>query len=437
MPTNENLSPCTSDEDIRSEEVQDIVDRMPTQWAMWTALVTGVLILAVVALGFVIKYPDVVAGQITITTEKAPVRLVSHTAGRLHLLYPNKTKLKGGETLGYIESGVNYDDFLWLNGLLDTLKLSSSYPLPERTLVLGDMATAYNSFAQAKWQWDRTRTSPLYQTMCASLEEQIRADERVVETLLQETDLKKEMMESAGYFLTQDSILASIQGISRESFHGRRDDWLSRKDAWMSTRSNRLVKEAEIAKNKLEIARIRAEEEENLQKTYTAYVVAYNELMNVVRLWKERYLAVAPIGGQLEYLGFWRENVFVESMTELFSIIPERNRTLGEVQLSMVGAGKVETGQEANVKLLDFPFDEFGKLKGKVISVSRVTQKLQSKEGTTEAYLAVIDFPDGTRTNFGRALELNPEAKGEVEIVTKPKRLIHRLFDNLKAKSEK
>lgn len=36
MPTDENLSPCTSDEDIRSEEVQDIVGRMPTRWAVWT-----------------------------------------------------------------------------------------------------------------------------------------------------------------------------------------------------------------------------------------------------------------------------------------------------------------------------------------------------------------------------------------------------------------
>lgn len=40
MPTNENLSPCTSDEDIRSKEVQDIVDRMPTRWAMWTEMGT-------------------------------------------------------------------------------------------------------------------------------------------------------------------------------------------------------------------------------------------------------------------------------------------------------------------------------------------------------------------------------------------------------------
>lgn len=38
---------------------------------------------------------------------------------------------------------------------------------------------------------------------------------------------------------------------------------------------------------------------------------------------------------------------------------------------------------------------------------------------------------------FKKELLLDFEAQGIVEIITKPKRLIERLFDNLKAKTEK
>ena len=156
----------------------------------------------------------------------------------------------------------------------------------------------------------------------------------------------------------------------------------------------------------------------------------------MIRLWKEKYLLVAPFEGELEYLGFWRENSFVSSGLELFSIIPAENDIVGEVMILSAGAGKVEVGQTANVKINKFPYDEYGLLKGRVESLSRISNKIETREGTGEAYQVIISFPNGFVSNFGIPLFLDFESKGTVEIITKPKRLIERLFDNLKAKSE-
>ena len=46
----------------RSEEVQAIIDRMPTNGATWIAVITSILIGVVFLLGFIIKYPDTVDG---------------------------------------------------------------------------------------------------------------------------------------------------------------------------------------------------------------------------------------------------------------------------------------------------------------------------------------------------------------------------------------
>lgn len=74
----------------RSEEVQDIIERMPTYWVKWIALCTGCLMGIILVLSFLIRYPDTVDGQISITSNIAPVRLVAHTSGRLHLLQENQ-----------------------------------------------------------------------------------------------------------------------------------------------------------------------------------------------------------------------------------------------------------------------------------------------------------------------------------------------------------
>ena len=110
---------------------------------------------------------------------------------------------------------------------------------------------------------------------------------------------------------------------------------------------------------------------------------------------------------------------------------------MGEVIIPSFGAGKVKIGQSANVKINNYPYDEYGLMKGVVKSVSRITNKLKTPKGEVDAYLVIISFPESTVTNFGKTLPLDFESKGTAEIITKRKRLIERLFDNLKAKGEK
>lgn len=111
---------------------------------------------------------------------------------------------------------------------------------------------------------------------------------------------------------------------------------------------------------------------------------------------------------------------------------------MGEVLIPSYGVGKIKIGQTANVKIENYPYDEYGLIKGEVQSISRLSHKMQAADGkNANAYRVVISFPNGSYTNFGKNLMLDFESVGNVEIITKPKRLIERLFDNLKAKTEK
>ena len=127
----------------------------------------------------------------------------------------------------------------------------------------------------------------------------------------------------------------------------------------------------------------------------------------------------------------------IQAGEEAFTIIPAKNKVIGEAVIPSTGAGKIKSGQIVNVKLNDFPYDEYGMLTGKVESISQLSNTTEIQQRRVNTYLVRIAFPYGLQTNFGKTLSLNFESKGTAEILTKPRRLIERLFDNLKSQSSK
>ena len=425
-------------ENLKSEEVQSIIDRMPTQWAKYVALLTTILICLVILSGFIIRYPDTVDGQISVTAGIAPVRIVSNTSGRLHLLKPHKSMLQSGDVIAYIESGANYMDVLLIDSLLKQYKPGiDSIGIFPFSLALGDLSSVYNSFVIAGIEYERIKHTDIYETMRRILHRRIESDKSVIENMSKELTLKEQILSGSAAQLEIDKALLAMVAITEEEYEEKQQRHLLKEEAYLNLKSAFLSKQSDINKNSLEIQRIILEEKEITEKALSELLSASNSLANMIRLWKEKYLQTSSLDGELEYLGFWRENSFVNSGQELFSIIPQENEIIGEVIIASIGAGKVEVGQTANVKINKFPYDEYGLLKGCVESISRVSNKIETREGMGEVYQVIISFPDGFVSNYGIHLALDFESRGTVEIITKPKRLIERLFDNLKAKTEK
>lgn len=96
---------------------------------------------------FLIQYPDTVDGQISVTANAAPVRLVANSNGRITLFQPNKALLHKNDVISCIESGADYKHILWIDSFLKTLSDKSTIrvALPD-TLLLGEVSSAYNSF---------------------------------------------------------------------------------------------------------------------------------------------------------------------------------------------------------------------------------------------------------------------------------------------------
>lgn len=422
----------------RSDEVQTIIERMPTSWCRWLALCVLLLIGVVVLLSCWIQYPDTIDGQIVISAKSPPVRLVSKTNGRIILLKSNNEIVDKGIDVAYIETGAEYRDLLILDSILNekTIQNIESVSIPD-TLLLGNIARDYNAFLLALYQHQRLLSSDIYPTMIRNLEEKIKIDEGIAKNYDKELSLKLIKHSEVTQSWVKDSTLHSIRGISDQEFRQSQLAKLSSEEEIVRLQSNRMLKFSEINQSRMEVQRIKLEEAEMKAKTRSEYLSRLNNLKNSIEIWKEQNLFQSPIAGQIEFLSFLRENQFVQAGQELFVVIPEQEDITGEVVIPSYGVGKVQIGQVANVKIHNYPYDEFGLIKGEVRSVSRINSTMKHKEQSVDTYLVNVAFPNGMNTNYGKLLPLDFETKGNVEIITKSKRLIERLFDNLKSKGEK
>src|SRR5690606_40843515 len=69
--------------ELRSEEVQDILTRVPHWMIRWGNVLILILVGLIFAFAWIIKYPDIVQTEIVITTQIPPEKLVAKTSGRI------------------------------------------------------------------------------------------------------------------------------------------------------------------------------------------------------------------------------------------------------------------------------------------------------------------------------------------------------------------
>lgn len=424
-------------ESVYSEEVQDIIDRMPTYWCWWVAGVMLFVVMMLVAAGFVIKYPDTVSGSIVVKETNPSIRIMSPSSGRLHLLQDNYAAVKAGDALAYLESGASYTDIIILDSICRcVLKKESVWILPEK-LVVGELSNSYQNFVLSYQNYDMLRNTHLYDNMRCGLISQIDVDARKADILQRKHGIQSELVGLNEKHALNDSILYEADAISREQLENQKTLLMEQQLLELDISNAHSSCMSDISKSKIELARVDIDEQEKMQMAYNSLRQAFVDLTNALELWKERYLISAPMDGRIEYLDFWKQDVFVAIAKELFSILPDENEHVGEMLVPAVGIGKVHEGQYVNVKIHNYPYNEFGFVKGKVTSISQLASVTSQDENGMMAYRVNVTFPYKMQTNYGMKLDIRHEALGQADIIVRKRRLIQRLFDNLKSKENK
>lgn len=422
----------------RTEEVQHIIDRMPDKFGKVIAVIVIFVFALLLLFGWLIRYPDVSTGQISISANHSPVKLVAAQSGKIRLSeLQSQEWVTEGQIVAWLENPALPADVEKVANILDSMILPTTdafkwYNRLPRRLVLGELTSKYFTFLNSLKQLADYQHNKLYDKQSKALDNLLLQQWEVLRANVNKADISSESLDLVNRQGKRDSTLHKRKMLSDAEMDRSRLSAVTAEDSYQAALRDVANAREQIGHTQSKLQELHIQWSEKKQQLDLELLTAYNHLRDNLSSWEQQYLFRAPFGGRVQFLDFWKDGQFVQSGEKVFTIVPKQEKIIGQVVLPAAGAGKVEKGQEAIVKLDDYPYMEYGSVTGYVESISLTTNSIRSEQGEVEMYLITISFPKQLETNYGEQVGFRHEIKGSIEIITRKRRLIQRLFDNLK-----
>jgi len=421
--------------ELRSEEFQEVLSAVPP-WIQRWGIVLVFIILALLFVGsYFFKYPDILNAGIVVTTEYLPADVVTKTSGRIDTVFVvEKQNVRQGEMLAYIENPARFQDVLELKKVLSGFSgdsINSFVPSNIRNLSLGDLQSTCNSFIKSCEDYSYFLLADYYNKKITVIEKQVSVQKNILRESKNQLNISEKQLESAKKIFAMDSLLYMKQVIASSEFETSKTTFLQNQQAYENTKlaiDNQQIGILQLEQSIFDLQQQRIEQENTLK---VASTTAYEQLLAQIKTWEQAYLLTSPITGICSFTKYWQKNQNINVGEVMVTVVPtEKTKIIGKITLPPQGAGKVEVGQEVNVKFDNFPYMEYGYIRVNINNISLVP--IDNGQGT-KAYILEVEFPEELITNYGKTLTFSQEMMGTAEIITQDLRLIDRLLNPIRA----
>lgn len=438
LPSNNGLlhlvdQPVSSQE-IHSHEMQEIMSGIPNSFLNWGVLLLFSIVIAMLSISCFISYPDVVTSPVTLTTYNSPASLVARTSGLIsNIFVRNEEHVNAGQSLSLIGNQADWEDIMFLNSLIDTLKKTKDWKniVNEKTipanLTLGEIQGNYMRLVVLSSEF-REYLNQAYMTKKIDiLNRQIIRQEEYIMELRKQLKLSEEDLRLSLNSYKRDSNLfeKSTYSISISELERSKQTLIQKQIGFSSLKSSIGNNEATTLKLKESLLDLHVQYDSDISKFNTDLTEALQLLSNSLGQWKEKYLISSPTRGKITFTSFWNVNQAIKEGDLFASVIPEDSqKIIARARIPISGSGKVRKDQQVNIKLSGFPYMEYGIIKGKIVSVSLVPVE--------EYYITEIDLTNGMNSTYNKEIKFINEMTGTAEIITDNKRLISRFIKPLR-----
>ena len=411
--------------ELRSEEVQEILTRVPHWMIRWGSVVVLLILVSLFFVSWLVKYPDVISTPIVITTTIPPEKLVAKVTGKIEVILVNdRATILKNTPLAVIENSANYNDVFLLKSIVDTINIDKNkFPFEKlKSSQLGEIESLFALFQKESIADDlNTELQPYKVEGTAQNYETIQLQERLnllesqkdinqSELALQKIDLERyETLYKKGIIATQEiekQRLIYLQ--SQKNYKGILSSISSLKSSLNELKKN--SKTTQINENK---------ENVNLERNV---IQSFYQLKKAIKDWELNYVLRSSIDGKVSYLQLWAANQTVNAGDNVFAVIPtNESGYVGKVKAQAQNSGKIKIGQTVNIRLANYPDREFGIITGTIKAISLTPDK----DGNL---LIDVSLPNGLKTSYKKQIAFQQEMSGTADIVTEDLRLLERLL---------
>jgi multidrug efflux pump subunit AcrA (membrane-fusion protein) len=412
---------------IYSEEVRDVLSHPPKSIFRWGNTILLGFFIVLIQLSWVIKYPDVVLTQITITTQIPPEKLVAKTSGRIEKIFIEDRAVVAENTpLAIIENPANYNDVFFLKTIVDTIKVNNTdfeFPLEKLPILnLGIIESAYALFEKDYLAYKLNKDLEPYQIdITAQSLETTQQNERL-KLLIEQKEISQRELQYKKRELERNKNLHEKGVISTQEWEQKNVEFLQQEKNINSLNSQISQLRSslnDLNRNKRTTTVNQSRDDINLRRNV---ILSFNQLKKSITEWELTYVLRSSISGKVSFMKIWVENQTINTGEETFVILPQtKSDFLGKIKAPALNSGKIKTGQEVNIRLANYPDREFGIIRGKIKSISLTPDKENN-------LLIDVTLPNGLETSYKKEIVFQQEMSGTADIITEDLRLIERLL---------
>jgi HlyD family secretion protein len=413
---------------LRSEPMQEILSKQPSFMAKWALVFFASILLLLLAGTWFIHYPEVITTSTTLTGTNAPREIIPLQDGKLVRLFANNnTVVQKGTVIGWIESNANHLEVLSLSKKVDEaitlLQTNNSDKIQqlfiERYTALGELQQVYQPFVIAY----QTFIDYLHNGYYPKKQKVLQADIVFLEkTKLNLLSQKKLLLQDLQ--LTEDGYKANEglykdKVISRQDYRNEQSKLITKQLTIPQIEAGLLNNETQMHEKQKEINEL----SHSISQQQLIFKQALQNLQSQIEDWKKRFLIQAPVTGKVQFSLPIQENQFLKNGRSLGFVNPDSSAFYAETMLPQNNFGKIEVGQQVQLRLTAYPFNEFGFVKGRLQYISR--------SATDSGFLAKISLPEGLVTSQRKVLNYNSGLKAEALIITKDRNLLESFYANI------
>ena len=411
-----------------SEEFTDTINQFPKFNSMlFYALIT--IIGITFFLLSIIKSPEIIIGEAKVTAEKPPIEIIAQNSGRIILKKFSSHKfLKKDDFLAVIENSANDNEISELktvlkkyqNNIFDLKTANINFAI---NFKLGEIEEYYLSLLNVLYTIDKAKSANEFDKKKNILNQQ---SAKYIEMLNQRESIKRIKYQDILLLenkVKEDSILFSKGLIVKTEYEQSNHNYLREKENLKNYEAKDIENKSSINDNQQNISLLNFQEIANISDLEMKLINSYHQLTHAINLWESKYVLKVPQDGTVDMMQFVSSYQTIKQGEPIFSVLPNDNKVLAHLIVPPMGAGKIKIGQSVIIKLATYPYQEFGKLLGKVKSISLIP--------TQNYYLITVNLPQGLKSDTNQTLSFSKNMIGSAEIITSKRSLLSKLFDKI------
>lgn len=390
------------------------------------SILSGLMVLLFVA-SYLIHYPDKLNSKIIITSNDPPIRLTNLSGGTINKLFvKDGDSVQKDQRLYYIDNqktDLNHIERLKeiLIKPIDSLLL---YDFKEDSINPGELLASYQNLYEHLINYRKYLQFNPDSLQISVLEGSLRKHNNIGQILKKKISLMEKRVELEKRKNNRQSELYEKGVIAKQEKESFEIDFFEISEDYYLLLSEKANLELKILDIKDQIITLNNKSENTIALFKEEFKNNINSLLNEISSWESMHFIKSPINGKVAFLKHDILNIKAAVGDQEIAVIPFSfdGVVLGKMFTPLYNTGNIKVGDQVNIFLDNYPYQEFGVITGKINSIS--TLPIENN------YLIKVNLPEGLKTK-STIIPFTEELSGTAEIILEEKSLFIRIFQKI------